>query len=491
MIQLTVSFILLLLGLTGFHLWLHHKGPTWKKLLGLAWLWALSTWLLTAYLWSGKWSHAQNWVGFVWTMLTTIVLLQFINILVFEHLRAGTRIPRLLRDLLFGFITIIILLSALQSFFNLKLTTLLTTSAVLTIILGLALQETLSNLFSGLSLNLEQAFNLGDWLKIGDYIGKVVQINWRSVHMQTRLGEIIVMPNSQIAKETLINYSVGKSQPLWHQIKIGLSYDDSPHRVEKVIRETIREVVGPDLPEAVVRLEDFQDFSILYDVRYPYRDFQSVEFFNAEIRRRLWYALRREGLEIPFPIRTVIIHKRETHRQKIKNRAILLKKHSLLSEMSIKRLKWLSSKVSIKEYAKGETVFREGDPADGLFLILEGSVNIIKTKKKRTQILATLSSNDVVGEMAVLSHEPRTATVVPCSNTKLAFIPIDTIFLLLEREESFREKLYKVFETHKALMGEFDSQTLRDTTAGTPVEKYKGLPKFFHNIRRLFGTEES
>ena len=114
----------------------------------------------------------------------------------------------------------------------------LTTSAVGAVVAGLALQDTLGNLVSGLAIQVEKPFQLGHWISMGEWEGEVVEITWRAVKVRTRQGNQVIIPNSELSKSALVNYSEPAAPTRVH-IDIGTSYDDPPNRVKAAILEVL------------------------------------------------------------------------------------------------------------------------------------------------------------------------------------------------------------------------------------------------------------
>ncbi len=111
------------------------------------------------------------------------------------------------------------------------------------LVFGLALQEPVGNFFNGIMLMIERPIGLGDWVKIGDNVGKVVESNWRSVHLRTRDNNLVVVPNSMLAKGMFINFT-GSSPLHKESVKLHFSCDDAPNKVKLVLLEAARRTSG-------------------------------------------------------------------------------------------------------------------------------------------------------------------------------------------------------------------------------------------------------
>ncbi|NQU44399.1 mechanosensitive ion channel, partial [bacterium] len=156
---------------------------------------------------SGRWKDSLD---FLTAALAFFALLWPLEALVFDLYYLETkrvRIPRLMRDVVRWSIGFVILAYVFSLSFDISITPLLTTSAVISFILGFALQDTLANLFAGLAIHFEGSFNLGDWIKAGDQEGEVAAITWRAIKIRTFEDDYTIIPNSTIAKGEIINYS--------------------------------------------------------------------------------------------------------------------------------------------------------------------------------------------------------------------------------------------------------------------------------------------
>ncbi|MDX1382994.1 MAG: mechanosensitive ion channel [Thermoanaerobaculia bacterium] len=191
-----------------------------------------------------------------------------------------------------------------------NITPLLATSAVTSLVLGLALQPILGNFFSGLVLTVEQPFRINDWIRVGDTEGRVVEINWRTTYVRTRDNDTKVYPNGVIAGAELLNLS--SPHPLhMERIHVGVHYRTPPYRVERAVLDAAARVdLVLDAPAPTCYLLEFGESSILYEVRVWTENIARLPFLNDQVKREIWEEFRRRGITIPFPIRTLEIEPR-------------------------------------------------------------------------------------------------------------------------------------------------------------------------------------
>jgi small-conductance mechanosensitive channel len=171
------------------------------------------------------------WLSISWGVIRFLEYAFLQRLLYEQH---GVRMPKLFHDVIVLSLYAIVIVSLLRIFFDVNLTVLLTTSAVFSLILGLALQDTLSNLFAGLALHFEGTLHLGQWVGIGEWEGEIAGITWRSIKIRTFEGDYVIVPNSTIAKSELTNYS--QPTPMHAQrLTIGVGYDFPPGEVKRAV----------------------------------------------------------------------------------------------------------------------------------------------------------------------------------------------------------------------------------------------------------------
>src|SRR5262249_17532367 len=120
-----------------------------------------------------------------------------------------------------------------------NLLSLVTTSAVLTAVIGLSLQNTIANMFAGLSLQLDHTLNVGDWIQMANWIGRITHIKWRSTFIVTRDGNNVILPNSELLRQEVLNFSkptgVHRST-----VKVSFAYRHPPREVARVLVDALR-----------------------------------------------------------------------------------------------------------------------------------------------------------------------------------------------------------------------------------------------------------
>jgi small-conductance mechanosensitive channel len=204
------------------------------------------------------------------------------------------------------------LLIILQSL-GISITPVLTALGVGGLAVALALQGTLSNLFSGLQILISRQLKPGDYVKLDSgEEGYVVDITWRNTTIRALPNNMIVIPNSKLASTTIITNFYLPEQEMAVLIDVGISYDSDLEKVEKATIETAKEVMkevkgGVPEFEPFIRYHTFADFSINFTVILRAKEYVDQYLIKHEFIKRLHKRYQQEDIEIPFPIRTVYI----------------------------------------------------------------------------------------------------------------------------------------------------------------------------------------
>jgi small-conductance mechanosensitive channel len=312
------------------------------------------------------------------------------------------------RDVADFILNVLVTIPVLKTELKLDVTTLIGTSAVLSLVLGLALQDTLGNLFAGLSLQLERPYDVGDFIRVGEHEGRVLQVSWRSTRIETLRAEVVVLPNSLIAKEELINFSRG-GQPVAIDVSIGTSYANAPNFVKSEVLETLREApLVLNQPPPLVAVSAFGDSAVTYLVRFYVKDYATVPQARDQVLSQLWYRFGRDGIEIPFPQR--VVHLRRGGTQARPSAEALLANLELFRPFPPDELAAIARAAKERRFGKGEEVVTEGREGSTYYVVVSGRL-AVRVSSSPTDV-ATLGPGDGFGEMSLLTGAPRAATVV-------------------------------------------------------------------------------
>jgi len=256
-----------------------------------------------------------------WTLLFLglITILRLLALLLFDvHLlgQRGVRLPPLLPAVAMAVVYLVTALVTLKLRFPaFDIGPLLATSAVTSLVLGLALQPILANFFAGLVISLERPFRINDWIRVGEQQeGRVVAITWRTTHLRTRDNDNIVIPNAKLAEERVHNFYYPHPLHL-ERIRVPVHYKEPPYRVRRVLTDCVAGVPGTlDKPSPDVYVIAFEDSAVTYELRVWIDDVANAPRIASDLRSRAWEELRKAGMTIPYPTRTLHLAPRSVAR---------------------------------------------------------------------------------------------------------------------------------------------------------------------------------
>ena len=451
-----VSIIMLVfLSLVSYHKTLKSFiRITWFFQIFFAFCMLLSTevFLLNWIMGSGKTAHPDT-VEKVFDILWWAVPAFLFNIWVARFIwmplerRAQRPVPNIVR-LLVSFIVYVMAFFGIVAFvFDQKITGLLATSGVIAMIIGLAIQINISNIFSGIAINLERLFRVDDWIKVGDYDeGKVLDITWRTTRIKTRHENILYIPNSIVAESIVHNFSdPGYTYEMWFRVHVDAAHP--PHQVEKIIKDAVLSADGilKD-PAPNSRFTGFSEWAANYIVLAYTKDYGRKNVLRSNVWKRIWTHLHRAGIEYALQRQQIHLFQGVEERgDKAIEPSVLLQETDIFQPFSDQAKATMIRQMETHHYLPGETIVKQGEPGESIFIIVEGVVAVSGEKAADKSVhIARLGAGDVFGEMSLLTGAPRSVTVTSITDTRLFEINKSAILPLLEDDPSISGPLSEV-----------------------------------------------
>lgn len=400
----------------------------------------------------------QSDPGAIWLVRIFVAALLFSGIRVVDRLlivpvlTRGGRMPahRFLHQILNIVLACFIILGYSSYAFGLEIKTFLAGSAVVSIVLGLALQETLGNFFSGLVMQASSPFAIGDWIVCAGVEGRVVDMTWRAVTIHTPEDNYVIMPNGTIATAQIVNYHA-PTRVTARTATVGLEYDLPPGEAIAVLKAAALETTGVAAnPEPYVYLEEFADSSVNYIVKFWISEPSLHHKIEHHVRVNIWYRLKEKGYGIPYPVRTVehvsLAKKVEAQDQAAANhRYEAIKDLWLFAPMTEEQKRALARSASDAFLADGQVLFNQGHTGDSLYVIRTGQVDVLVRHANGTEAkVATLKTGDFFGEMSALTGQPRTATIRAAGELACLRIDKNDLSKVFESDPSIMEKISEV-----------------------------------------------
>jgi small-conductance mechanosensitive channel len=394
--------------------------------------------------------------------------------------------PTLIRNIFtIAAFSILFLVAFTFLFPDVNLGALFTTSAIFGVILGLALQDTLGNFFSGISLQADRPFQVGDVIIVGAqrHTGVVEEISWRAIKIRTFTNHVVLIANSNAAKEPIEVCPRGNLNS--RLVFFNTLYTDSPAKTIHVVREAVREADNvSDKVAPIVRIRNLGESGVDYEVKYWLDDYAKYNDTDALIRQRIWYAFRRAGLNFAFPTRTLHVERRSALALRDGDGGALVERLAavdIFAPLSVDETGMLAQAAVRHVFAPGEMVIRAGDPGSSMFVVHNGRVRVQVNENGRPRTIATLNEGDFFGEMALFTGEPRTANVIAVEETEVLEIGHAAMKRVFDTNPDLVESLsFIMAERRQGLASHTDS-------ADTPSDSSAGI---LSSIKRFFGLSQ-
>lgn len=412
-----------------------------------------------------------------WLKSLELALMAFLAIQVVVKLYIGQYlerrrhicVARIIRDLITVLIVALFVLLFLRLVLNVNLVAILTPSAILTAIIGLSMQDTIGNFIAGLIIQVEKPFDLNDWIEVDGQRGQVREINWRYTKLETNDKIYMIIPNNKVSTEKVVNYS--KPTPEVKEfINIGVSYDVAPVKVKQAIMAILKanaHIVQKD--DCAVLLQECGDSSILYRVEYMIADPGKHRKVRDEVFSAIWYQFKKHVIEIPYPIRTVIM-KQPAAQSDLSEPVRLLGSLALFKDASPEGLDHLVRFGLIHASKPGQVVVRAQEPGDSMFFIIDGDFNVINDQR----IATILHKGDFFGEMSLLTGEKRTAQVEAATGGTLLEIDRSAFKILVENEPAVLRQIETIFgERCKANADSARNKAESETSKASLFQRFK------------------
>ncbi|MDQ3369211.1 MAG: mechanosensitive ion channel family protein [Myxococcota bacterium] len=386
-----------------------------------------------------------------------LAVVTMITKLVFRGLlpRVGWSLPRILIDLItaVGVLVVFITVGKRAGF---SVAGLITTSAVLTAVIGFSLQDTLGNVMGGLSVQLDKSLQVGDWVSLaGGPTGKVTEIRWRYTAIETRTWDTVIIPNGTLVKSqiTILGRRLGAPQQTRRSIDFFVDFRTPPTEVIAAVEGTLRKDPVARMaadPPAHVLFIGIKDSYAQYCVRYWLTDLAVDDPPDSAIRVRVWYALRRAEIPMSIPASSVFLTHDTPERHVRKEASELERRSTALMTVDLFRgledgvRRELASHLVFTPFAAGEAVTREGEHDDDLYMMLEGEAIVRIGLGVDEREVARLGPGQFFGEMSLMTGEARTATVIAATDLICYRIDKAAVHAVLRQNPAVAEQIAEV-----------------------------------------------
>lgn len=419
------------------------------------------------------------WTSAAWSMISLVRVF-----LIFEgRIREG----RFLQDLIVGVIYAGAILSVVTYVFNAPLGTLIATSGVVALIVGLALQSTLSDVFSGIALNLARPYGIGDWLALGNAIeGKVVETNWRATHLLTVANDLVIVPNSDLAKARLTNLSSPEPS---HGVTLGIRFRPTtgPSAMIEVMRSALLSSNSIlKIPEPNVQVISLDANAVELQVTSRVADVSAVGIARTELFDLIYRHAKAAGLVLAQPANggvTVVASANGAEPAGLRATQLrLLDVVPLFARLTEEEKETLASTMTRRTFHQGDVLIEQGNVSKSLMILRSGVAVVTRRSEDtvgETTELTRLAPGDFFGEGGLLTGAGEIGSITALTALIVYEITQEGLGLLMRERPAVADELGSFLSKRtRAELSKFDQ--LHSATAP------KSVPHLTARIRHLF-----
>ncbi|MEM1366777.1 MAG: mechanosensitive ion channel domain-containing protein [Cyanobacteria bacterium P01_H01_bin.15] len=316
--------------------------------------------------------------------------------------------------------------------------------------IGFGLQDLTKNFVSGMTLLLERYVKIGDFVEFGNLEGYVKEISTRSTIIQTEEGGEVVVPNSQLAENQVVNWSYESYSARIH-VPVQVQYGSNLVLVtEALLKAAYQEPSVLTQPKPRAMFMGFGDSGLNFELWIWVDRIDWRHEIRSSVNFLIEYYFRQYGIHIPFPQRDLWLRNPEMLRDEYvpPERVIVeqpqtigssLRKVTYFAQCNDLEIRRLVEVGSLRLLHEQEILFRQDDPGDSFFIVLTGSV-AVRAEKLNKQ-LAVLETGTFFGELALMLGIPRTATVIARTETRLFELKKASFQQLLQQNAQFCEAI--------------------------------------------------
>lgn len=399
-----------------------------------------------------------------------IVLIRLCGMLIFRVMLPAARLstPSILEDMLVIIAYLIWGMVRLR-YAGMDLSGIVATSAVITAVIAFSMQDTLGNILGGLALELDNSVQVGDWIKVDDVVGKVVDIRWRSTSVETRNWETVIIPNSVLMKSkfSVLGKRVGQPDLLRRWVWFNVDYNIPPARVIEIIEKAIQSANIPRVarePRPNCVMMDFDKSAARYAVRYWLTDIAVDDPTDSAVRTHIYAAFQRADIRVPVPESNIHLFKESEkhdeirHSLEITRRIKTLRKVDMFRSFSDEELNTVAERLKYTPFVKGDIMTKQGAVAHWLYIMTEGEAEVVLESSSGNKIISVIQSGSIFGEMGMMTGAPRSTTVIAKTDVECYRLDKEALQSIIQSRPSIAEEITKILvarqtELHAVLGG--------------------------------------
>ncbi|WP_434515504.1 cyclic nucleotide-binding domain-containing protein [Dechloromonas sp. ARDL1] len=378
-----------------------------------------------------------------------------------------------------------------------ELNHLFASTAILTAVLAISMQDTLGNLLGGVALQMDNSLEIGDWIRIDDLSGQVTDIQWRFTALVTRNGEKVVVPNSQLMKgRYYVLCDKHQPQPGWRR-SIGFNVDLAvpPGKVIDLIQTDIADANIPNIaldPAPNCVLMDFGPGYAHYVLRYWLLNPKLDDPTDSDVRVHILATLQRNGIRLATDDHTIHLveegakHRKEVESREMRRRLLAIDGIELFARLADTEKQHLAEHLVKAPFARGDIITRQGAIAHWLYIMVSGEAEAWwQPPEGPRRLLEKRGPGSVFGEIGLMTGAPRRATVIASTNVEAYRLDKAGFQSIIEQRPELADMLSSILERRLQRFAELEqgySQGQNELVRNTP-----GSADIGRKIRDFFG----
>jgi small-conductance mechanosensitive channel len=384
------------------------------------------------------------------------------------------RKQRLFQDVFGAVVFLAAIVAALAFVFELPIRGVVATSGALAIVLGLAIQSTLSDVFAGIVINTTEPYQVGDWVSIDGVEGKVLEMNWRATHLLTGQGNVVIVPNAVAAKTKIIN---NNRPAALHGVSalLEISPEERPGAVIAALENALaatRLILETPAPYAQVKKTGVN--SIQYEVTAYVDDMArklpvSNQLYDLCYRHLAAAGIDLRPLGVAGPVRDVI-----------DSRERLLRRIELFAALGTDEIRNLATRLKRQEFDIGQVLMSADTVPDTLSIIDSGVLSVTTEEAAGLVEVARLGPGDAVGEMGLLAGLPAQVRITALKRSVVYQLEKDDLTPILQNNPEVANRMCRMLSTRQEALGKLSVEVPQ-----APVPEHSVFQWLLEKVRNL------
>lgn len=356
------------------------------------------------------------------------------------------RFPKLAFDLLGVLLFLATLIGVVGVVFDKPVGGLLATSGLLTGVVAFAVRDLIADIFAGIALAVERPLGIGDWLQFDsgtpEETGRVVEMNWRAVRMETVQGRTIVFPNNALSRRNFVNLS--KPKRYFRTVKhVCVDFSVPPDRIVGIILSAIKATPGVVESESpLILIDELNPRGTLFSIHFWVPDYPAMFLIERQVVVNVINFLNQAGYSPAYHKHEIDLSWR--HQSEIATYLDipdLLRRVGLFETLTDAERRELASHLRIVNYSPGSVIAHEEETGDSLFVVFSGLVKATKATAQGETEVGSVRPGEVFGEMSLLTGNSRVASVTAVTDTALVEIKRDHLQPILQANPAIIDEL--------------------------------------------------